>query len=110
MSFFEVFVEGGGALILIIISGILLAVQALFAFLIWRKGDAKYFMKFLYLTLAAVAALLGGAFLMSILMGIGGSEFTLTFSSGVLAIAGIGAVGIAIFLFIRDTWISKEDE
>ena len=90
-----------GLPLIAITAGILLAVQAVFSFLLWRKGNKTYFMKFLSFSMISFAITFAGISYTTIYTG-GGEPFV----AGVFIFflfVPIG-VGLQIFIFIRDTW------
>jgi O-antigen/teichoic acid export membrane protein len=105
---FENFIENGGLLSVLIIAGSLFAVQAVMTFLLWRKGDQSYFLKFISYTIAAAAILLNAINLAWGMAGGEGSTFLILVI--VLTIAAPIAIGIQVYIFIKDTWLSKEDK
>ena len=85
------------------IAGILLAVQAVFSFLLWRKGYKTYFMKFLSFSMISFAIIFAGITYASM-----GGAFVAAVFIFFLAVP-IG-VGLQIFIFIRDTWFPGKAE
>ena len=101
------FVDSGGLSVVLFIVGALFAVQAVITFLLWRKGDETYFLKFLSYAIATAAILILGIGLTALLVG-SGSGSTLMALIIVFEIFTPIAIGIQIYIFIRDNWLSKE--
>ncbi len=106
MSFYE-FLFSGGLLMFGLIGVGCFAAQSVFTFLLWRKGDETYFLKFLSFCIATVGMLIGTIAWVIILSG-GGSEGFLLFSMAIFFLTAAVAAGIQIFVFIRDSWVRKE--
>ncbi|MHA1132638.1 MAG: hypothetical protein ACTSQQ_17765, partial [Candidatus Helarchaeota archaeon] len=106
------FSGGGHLLTLIFIGASLLVVQAVFSFLLWRKGESKYFLRFLIYVIGAVAVFAGAIGILQWVMetiGPGGSYDIWIISLNLIATIGAVAVGIMVYLFIRDLWLHKEE-
>ncbi|HUX98274.1 MAG TPA: hypothetical protein VMV49_01855 [Candidatus Deferrimicrobium sp.] len=103
----EAFIDSGGLSIVLLIAGTLFAVQAVITFLLWRKGDESYFLKFISYAIAA-GAILGIGIGISIALADGGGGLL----SGVFIFEILAAItiGIQIYIFIRDNWLSKENK
>lgn len=102
------FVGDGGLVTLSFIVAVLFVVQAVFTFLLWRKGDKKYLFKFIVYAIAAAAILIADfAYGLDMNHAISGDAFV-----GMLFIflvmAGV-AGGMQIYFFIRDNWLQKEE-
>ena len=95
--------------VLVLIAGGLLVAQAVFTFLLWRKGDDSYLPKFIALSIAAFVVLMMGIGWLVMMEGDPSSAFVYTLAGIFLFVAPI-AIGIQIFIFIRDTWFPKDDE
>ena len=106
-SFIEGFLEGGGLFAIIIVATVLFAGQAAFTYLIWQKNqDKTQFLKFISFSTAAGAGLFGAIALFQYMLEI--SEPVFNFCTIFALILIVIAVGIPIYIFIRDTWISQE--
>ena len=107
-EFLNWLIEDGGLVYLALIAVGLFAVQTVFSFLLWRKGDKKYFFNFIVYAIAAATIMIG------IIAYVGGlmdniiSEETFTGIAAFFIVAACIAGGIQIFFFIRDTWLKKE--
>ena len=98
--------EYGGLAIVALIAAGLFVVQTVFTFLLWRKGDEKYFIKFIVYAIAAAAILIGTIGLM-LFYDVITDEAFLAFEVIFIVMACV-AGGIQIFFYIRDNWLKKE--
>ena len=106
---YDNFFMDGGLFGIVFIAMILFAAQAVFAFLLWRKGEDKFFLRFIIYSVVTWMLFMG-------VLGLGqyfaedpGYEFLI----GVIYLISITApivVGVTIFLFIWDTWIKTEEK
>ena len=104
----EWLIDDGGLIVLGLIAAGLFTVQAVFTFLLWRKGDGdkKYLFKFIVYAIAA-----GAIFLIDISLGLLYDVITDETFLGleiVFLVMACVAGGMGIFFFIRDTWLKKE--
>jgi hypothetical protein len=99
-------VDDGGLAIIGLIAAGLFVVQAVFTFLLWRKGDEKYLLKFIVYAIAAGAILIVSFGLM-LFYDVITDEAFIVFEVIFVVMACV-AGGIQIFLFIQDTWLKKE--
>ena len=104
----EWLLDDGGLIVLGLIAAGLFTVQAVFTFLLWRKGDGdkKYLFKFIVYAIAAAAIFIIDIGLM-LLYDVISDETFISLEILFLVIACV-AGGIQIFFFIRDTWLKKE--
>ena len=100
----DLFIDSGGLSVVLFIAGALFAVQAVITFLLWRKGDETYFLKFLSYAIAAAAILIVGIGLTAALVGAKGIMSVIIIFEILTPIA----IGIQVYIFIRDNWLSKE--
>lgn len=100
-------IDGGGLGILCLIAAGLFVVQAVFTFLLWRKGDEKYLFKFIVYAIAAGAILIVGIGFLSFAENAITDEAFIGLEVVFLVMACV-AGGMQIFFFIRDTWLKKE--
>jgi uncharacterized membrane protein len=99
----------GGLVILSLIVAALFVVQAVFTFLLWRKGNETYLLKFIVYAIAAAAILIADfGFALGPLNEVISMDAWIGFSFVFLLMAGV-AGGIQIYFFIRDTWVRKEE-
>ncbi len=101
------FISNGGLAVVLIIAGCLFAVQAVICFLLWRKGDKSYFLKFLSYIIAAIPIIFLG---IAMSIAINGPDNFAVMMIFVFVFATPVAIGIQIYSFIRNTWLSKEGE
>ena len=100
---------GGGLIAIVFIAAGLFAVQAVFTFLLWRKGDTTYLFKFIVYAIAAAGLVIGAiGYISGIILGSGPTEAAFIGATAFFVIAACVAGGIQIYFFIRDTWLSKE--
>jgi hypothetical protein len=102
----EFLLEDGGLAIIGLISGGLFVAQAIFTFIIWRKGDKSYFIPFLSYLIAATAMIGGSISFIGILIDYSYQleDFMFIF----FIITAIAAAALQIYNFIIKNWISKE--
>jgi len=98
----------GGLATLAIIAAALFAVQAVFTFLLWRKGDKKWFFNFVVYAIAAATIMVGVIAYVGGLMDNIISEDAIVGMAVFFLVTACVAGGIQIFFFIRDTWLRKE--
>ena len=104
---FDDFVEGGLPLIGII-AGVLLIVQAVFCFLIWRTGEKAYLVKFISFILGAIPLILGG---IGYAVALGSGEaFLVYLAMGLFILLVPVSIGLQIVIFVRDTWFPEKLE
>jgi O-antigen/teichoic acid export membrane protein len=99
---------GGGLIGIVLIAAGLFAVQAIFTFMLWRKGDENYLFKFIVYAVAATGLVVGA---ITYIIGVIQEDLTsgaLTGGIAVFVIMACVAGGLEIFFFIRDTWLRKE--
>jgi hypothetical protein len=99
-------IDYGGIAIISLIAAGLFVVQAVFTFLLWRKGDEKYFFKFIVYAIAA-AAIFIVTFGYMLMFDVISDEAFLACEVIFILMAGV-AGGIQIFFYIRDNWLKKE--
>ncbi|HUX98690.1 MAG TPA: hypothetical protein VMV49_03995 [Candidatus Deferrimicrobium sp.] len=87
----------------VMIAGILFAIQAVITFLLWRKGDQSFYLKFVSFLTATICLLCA---FVSYLIALSESEALLNVAAVVMLIGVPIAAGIQIYLYIRDTWFS----
>lgn len=104
----EWLLESGGLPLLGLIAGTLIALQAVFTFLLWRKGEKSYFLPFLSYTIATAALIIGSISYIGALSH--WSQETVMFTLSFFVITAIVAASLHIFHFIMNTWISKEEK
>ncbi len=108
-SFITWFLDDGGGLIgMVLIAAGLFVVQAVFTFLLWRKGDEKYLFKFISYAIAATTLIIGAITWIQTMIMEDISMEALIGLAAIFLIAVCIAGGIQIFFFIRDTWMKKE--
>ncbi|NVM52244.1 MAG: hypothetical protein HWN66_00985 [Candidatus Helarchaeota archaeon] len=89
------------------IAAVLFLHQAIFSFLLWRRGEKKYLLRFIIYSIAA-----GGLVILTLgflSIPFGGSGRLYFGSMYLLGILGAVATGLTIYLFIRELWLSKEE-
>jgi len=96
----------GGLVTLSLIAAGLFVVQAVFTFLLWRKGDEKYLFKFIVYSIAAGAIFIIDIGYLSLYKVITDEAFIGL--EVVFLVMACVAGGMQIFFFIRDTWLKKE--
>jgi hypothetical protein len=100
--------EDGGIVTLSLIVAGLFIVQAVFTFLLWRKGDETYLFKFIVYAIAAAAILIADfGFIVGPLNELIPEEAWIA-NVGVFLVVACVAGGMQIYFFIRDTWLKKE--
>ncbi len=107
---FQTFIADGGLFIFLLVIGILLAVMTAFSFLIWQKGETQYFLKFITHLIATIAVLVGGVVFSIQYIIPSGSETIMYLGIFIFCVALPVAVGLALYQFIRNTWIKKEEQ
>ena len=93
------FVLGGPLFTIALTTTILLAAQAFFSFQLWRRGDDKYFLRFLTYLMGTITVLL-----VVILVNI---DLILLFE--VLDVLGPIVVVLTVILFLKEKWYKKEE-
>jgi uncharacterized membrane protein len=105
----ETFVDDGGLLVILIVATALFAIQTFATYVLWKRGDDKYKLRFISLLIASIALFIGLIAEIQVVIK-GGSEAL--FIMGLVVFMGAIpiAAGLQIFLFIRDTWLKKEEK
>ena len=104
----EWLIADGGLLLFSLIAAGLFVFQGILTLLLWRKGEKKYFFKFITYFIAAGAILIGSIIYIVMIFGEGMPTTSFVGLIAVFVIVAAVACGIQIFFFIRDTWLQKE--
>ncbi len=107
---FDTFLTGGGLSTVTLIAGILFAVQTVFAFLLWRKGQKELsdLLRVISYLVASVTLIVSASFSFLALAEI--ARWLWDFVLYLLIICAPIAAGLQIYLFIAETWFKKEEK
>ncbi len=107
VGFLEWLINGGLVIFSLIAAGLFI-VQAIFTFILWRKGEAKYKFKFITYAIAAAAIIEGSiTYIVAELPG-GLSTNAQVGLIAVFLVMVCIAGGMQIYFFIRESWLKKE--
>ena len=102
------FYRSGAVFAILLIAAGLFVLQGVFALLLWRKGEKKYFLRFIVYFTAAFGLIIAAIGNWQVMFYISEEIYIAAFL--ILFIVGFVATGITAFLAIRDIWFSKEEK
>ncbi|MHA1278451.1 MAG: hypothetical protein ACTSQI_13365 [Candidatus Helarchaeota archaeon] len=103
------FIGDGGLLIILTVATALFGFQTFVTYILWRRGDERYKLRFISLLLASIALFLSIITELQIMLKSGSPEI---FQTGLVIFMLVipVAAGLQIFLFIWETWLKKEEK
>ncbi len=104
----ESFGEDGGLLMVLVVATALFGLQTFISYVLWKRGDETYKLKFISLLIASIALFFG--VIADLQVVINGSEGLFEMGLVICMIAIPAAAAIHIYLFIIDKWFAKEEK
>ena len=102
------FMDDGGLLIVLTVALVLFGIQSYAAFVLWRRGQGEYKLRFIILLIATLVVLFG--FLGNLPFVVNGGSFLIYPSLYMLVVIIPVAAIFLIVLYIRDKRHAKEDK
>ena len=104
----EAFAEDGGLFIVLVVATALFGLQTFISYVLWKRGDDTYRLKFISLLIASIALFFG--LIADLQVVFSGSEGLFEMGMVICMTAIPVAAAIHIYLFIVEKWLGKEEK